>query len=233
MAASIFTAVPRAPPVAVFKLTADFREDGDSRKVNLGVGGKSAASPGPAGPISAAGGGKAGRCPYGGPGACRSGWAAAAVPGPERSPGRGEPPAGCGVGGRVTGGPQGRGGDPALSCLPTSGVGAPGRPSVYLGAAEWTALPLLSAYRTDEGQPWVLPVVKKVEQMIANDNSLNHEYLPILGLPEFRANASRIALGDDSPAIKENRVGGGEGARLLLAGRAAGIPGVSPQWTQQ
>lgn len=45
--------------------------------------------------------------------------------------------------------------------------------------------------------------------MIANDNSLNHEYLPILGLPEFRANASRIALGDDSPAIKENRVCGG------------------------
>uniref|UniRef100_A0A8C3UVQ9 Aspartate aminotransferase n=1 Tax=Catharus ustulatus TaxID=91951 RepID=A0A8C3UVQ9_CATUS len=104
MAASIFAAVPRAPPVAVFKLTADFREDGDSRKVNLGVG----------------------------------------------------------------------------------------------------------AYRTDEGQPWVLPVVKKVEQMIANDNSLNHEYLPILGLPEFRANASRIALGDDSPAIKENRVCGDE-----------------------
>lgn len=44
--------------------------------------------------------------------------------------------------------------------------------------------------------------------MIANDNSLNHEYLPILGLPEFRANASRIALGDDSPAIKDKRVCG-------------------------
>lgn len=72
--------------------------------------------------------------------------------------------------------------------------------------------PFPAAYRTDEGQPWVLPVVKKVEQMIANDNSLNHEYLPILGLPEFRANASRIALGDDSPAIKENRVCGGWGA---------------------
>ncbi|KAF1408498.1 Aspartate aminotransferase, cytoplasmic, partial [Spheniscus magellanicus] len=116
MAASVFTAVPRAPPVAVFKLTADFREDRDARKVNLGVG----------------------------------------------------------------------------------------------------------AYRTDEGQPWVLPVVKKVEQMIANDNSLNHEYLPILGLPEFRANASRIALGDNSPAIKENRIGsvqslGGTGALRIGA----------------
>ncbi len=65
-------------------------------------------------------------------------------------------------------------------------------------------LPL--AYRTDECQPWVLPVVRKVEKMIADDHSLNHEYLPILGLPEFRSSASKIALGEDSPAIKDNRV---------------------------
>lgn len=37
---SIFSDVPQAPPVAVFKLTADFREDGHPQKVNLGVGGK-------------------------------------------------------------------------------------------------------------------------------------------------------------------------------------------------
>lgn len=64
------------------------------------------------------------------------------------------------------------------------------------------------AYRTDDSQPWVLPVVKKVEQKIASDHSLNHEYLPILGLPEFRSSASRIALGEDSPAFKDERVGG-------------------------
>ncbi|KAJ1141106.1 hypothetical protein NDU88_007441 [Pleurodeles waltl] len=101
-ASSIFSSVPQAAPVAVFKLTADFREDSDPRKVNLGVG----------------------------------------------------------------------------------------------------------AYRTNDCLPWVLPVVKKAEQKIVNDATLNHEYLPILGLPEFRASASRIALGEDSPAIKENRVGG-------------------------
>lgn len=39
-----------------------------------------------------------------------------------------------------------------------------------------------------------------------DDDKLNHEYLPILGLPEFRSSASKIALGDDSPAIQENRV---------------------------
>lgn len=51
-----------------------------------------------------------------------------------------------------------------------------------------------------------MPVVRKVEMMIAKNTDLNHEYLPILGLPDFRANSSRIALGEDSPAIKENRV---------------------------
>ncbi|XP_026160166.1 aspartate aminotransferase, cytoplasmic-like [Mastacembelus armatus] len=113
---SVFTDVPQAAPVAVFKLTADFREDSHSQKVNLGVG----------------------------------------------------------------------------------------------------------AYRTDDCQPWVLPVVKKVERLIVEDNTLNHEYLPILGLPEFRSAASKVALGDDSPAIKENRVGavqalGGTGALRIGA----------------
>ncbi|KAG7262995.1 hypothetical protein CRUP_001035 [Coryphaenoides rupestris] len=55
----------------------------------------------------------------------------------------------------------------------------------------------VGAYRTDEGKPWVLPVVKKVEKVIAHDDRLNHEYLPILGLPDFRASASKIALGED------------------------------------
>lgn len=113
---SLFAEVPQAAPVAVFKLTADFRDDKDPKKVNLGVG----------------------------------------------------------------------------------------------------------AYRTDDSQPWVLPVVRKVEKLIVADSSLTHEYLPILGLPEFRSSASKIALGDDSPAIKENRVGavqclGGTGALKIGA----------------
>ncbi|KAM4599773.1 aspartate aminotransferase, cytoplasmic isoform 1-T1 [Fundulus diaphanus] len=66
----------------------------------------------------------------------------------------------------------------------------------------------VGAYRTDEGKPWVLPVVKKVEKIIVHDDRLNHEYLPILGLAEFRSSSSKIVLGDDSPAIRENRVGG-------------------------
>ncbi|KAF8774442.1 Aspartate aminotransferase like protein [Argiope bruennichi] len=30
----------------------------------------------------------------------------------------------------------------------------------------------IGAYRTDEGQPWVLPVVRKIEQVLAEDDSL-------------------------------------------------------------
>ncbi|XP_071476776.1 aspartate aminotransferase, cytoplasmic-like [Diadema antillarum] len=60
-------------------------------------------------------------------------------------------------------------------------------------------------YRTDESKPWVLPVVRKVEQEMAADLTLDHEYLPIAGLAEFTSVSTRLILGDDSPAIKENR----------------------------
>jgi len=69
----------------------------------------------------------------------------------------------------------------------------------------------VGAYRTEEGQPWVLPVVKSAEQQIAHDETLNHEYLPITGLKAFSNKAKEILLGASSPAIKEGRVGGCQG----------------------
>lgn len=65
---------------------------------------------------------------------------------------------------------------------------------------------LLGAYRTDDAKPWVLPAVRKAEKLIANDESLNHEYLPILGMEDFSELATRILLGEDSVALKEKRV---------------------------
>ena len=64
----------------------------------------------------------------------------------------------------------------------------------------------VGAYRTDEGKPWVLPVVKRAEKQIVADSTLDHEYLPIDGLSEFTEASARLVLGKDSPAIKENRV---------------------------
>ena len=51
-----------------------------------------------------------------------------------------------------------------------------------------------------------MPAVRKAEKLIANDDSLNHEYLPILGMEEFSDLATRMLLGDDSTPIKEGRV---------------------------
>ncbi|KAK3877354.1 hypothetical protein Pcinc_017928 [Petrolisthes cinctipes] len=64
----------------------------------------------------------------------------------------------------------------------------------------------VGAYRTDEGKPWVLPVVRKVEQELAADNTLNHEYLPILGLEAFSTAAAKMLLGATHPAITGGRV---------------------------
>ncbi|OBT56527.1 hypothetical protein VE04_03315 [Pseudogymnoascus sp. 24MN13] len=64
----------------------------------------------------------------------------------------------------------------------------------------------IGAYRDDNAKPWVLPVVKKADDILRNDPALNHEYLPIAGLPDFTSAAARVMLGADSPAIKEKRV---------------------------
>ena len=62
-------------------------------------------------------------------------------------------------------------------------------------------------YRTNEGKPWVLPVVSSTETALAADKTLNHEYLGIDGMKEFYTIAPKLILGADSPAIVENRVG--------------------------
>ncbi|KAI9375339.1 aspartate transaminase [Aspergillus egyptiacus] len=65
---------------------------------------------------------------------------------------------------------------------------------------------VIGAYRDDNAKPWVLPVVKKADDLIRNDPSLNHEYLPIKGLADYTSAAQRLILGPASPAIAESRV---------------------------
>jgi len=99
----------------------------------------------------------------------------------------------------------------------------------------------IGAYRTNEGKPWVLPAVRKAEKLIANDDSLNHEYLPILGMEDFSDLATKMLLGEDSVAIKEGRVISaqslsGTGALRVLADfmkRCCNVDSVyisSPSW---
>lgn len=52
----------------------------------------------------------------------------------------------------------------------------------------------------------MLPVVRKVEEEITSGKNLSHEYLGQLGLEELSKAATRLLLGNDSIALKENRV---------------------------
>ncbi|KAI0692389.1 aspartate aminotransferase [Cytidiella melzeri] len=64
----------------------------------------------------------------------------------------------------------------------------------------------VGAYRDDNSKPWVLPVVKKATHRLLTDPDLDHEYLPITGLPAFTSAAAKLILGSDSPAIASGRV---------------------------
>ncbi|CAH0394403.1 unnamed protein product [Bemisia tabaci] len=64
---------------------------------------------------------------------------------------------------------------------------------------------LSGAYRTEEKKPWVLPVVRKTEIMLANDGNTYHEYGHFLGSTEFNSAATSFLLGKESIAIKEER----------------------------
>ncbi|CAN1785175.1 Aspartate aminotransferase 3, chloroplastic [Linum perenne] len=64
----------------------------------------------------------------------------------------------------------------------------------------------VGAYRTEEGKPLVLNVVRKAEQMLVNDRSRVKEYIPIVGLADFNKLSARLIFGADSPVIRENRI---------------------------
>ncbi|KAG8375563.1 hypothetical protein BUALT_Bualt10G0113600 [Buddleja alternifolia] len=64
----------------------------------------------------------------------------------------------------------------------------------------------VGAYRTEEGKPLVLNVVRRAEQMLVNNSSRVKEYLPIVGLADFNKLSAKLILGADSPAVQENRV---------------------------
>ena len=49
-------------------------------------------------------------------------------------------------------------------------------------------------YRDDEGEPWILSSVHQAREKLISQK-LYHEYLPILGLAEFRSRAAEVALG--------------------------------------
>ena len=63
----------------------------------------------------------------------------------------------------------------------------------------------VGAYRDENGKPYVLPSVRKAEELVVNAKG-DKEYLPITGLANFTKNAAVLAYGKDSAPIKDDRV---------------------------
>ena len=57
----------------------------------------------------------------------------------------------------------------------------------------------VGAYRDENGQPWVLPSVRKAEYKMLEDPTCNKEYLPIEGDKEFVQCAMEFAYGPNMP----------------------------------
>ncbi|RWS25376.1 aspartate aminotransferase-like protein [Leptotrombidium deliense] len=62
----------------------------------------------------------------------------------------------------------------------------------------------VGAYRDDNGKPFVLPSVKRAEEMLMQ-KQLDKEYAPISGNAEFCKASALLAFGDNSPVITEKR----------------------------
>jgi hypothetical protein len=94
----------------------------------------------------------------------------------------------------------------------------------------------IGAYRTDEGRPWVLPVVAKA---LKHEDMTDFEYLNVLGHKSFSRAATELLLGEKSSAIAEGRTIGVQclsgtgslhiGAYVLrsVLGYNTGISGIS------
>jgi len=60
----------------------------------------------------------------------------------------------------------------------------------------------VGAYKDDNGKPFVLPTVRKAEEAMRT-KGLDHEYAGIPGVPDFTKAAITLALGADSPHVKD------------------------------
>lgn len=64
----------------------------------------------------------------------------------------------------------------------------------------------VGVYKDEGGKSYTLPVVGSVEAAIALDKTLTHDYLSIGGLKDMCQAATKLALGNESIAIVEDRV---------------------------
>jgi len=98
----------------------------------------------------------------------------------------------------------------------------------------------IGAYRCEKGKPYVFPVVRKAEEMIVADKTLDKEYSTIDGDPKFTKGARGVLFGFDHPDVTSGRVASaqtlsGTGALKIIGDflakfRPAPIYISSPTW---
>jgi len=62
-------------------------------------------------------------------------------------------------------------------------------------------------YKDNDGKPYILGCVRAAEKLILERN-IDHEYLPIEGLPGFIKNSLKVAYSEENKALKEERIVG-------------------------
>lgn len=98
----------------------------------------------------------------------------------------------------------------------------------------------IGAYRSEDGKPYVFPVVRKAEQMIVANTKLDKEYSPIDGDQEFNKGARGVLFGWNHADVSSGRVASaqtlsGTGAlrvvaEFLVKHRPSPIYMSSPSW---
>ncbi|PSN48874.1 hypothetical protein C0J52_09655 [Blattella germanica] len=58
------------------------------------------------------------------------------------------------------------------------------------------------AYRDENGKPWVMPFIRKLEEKMLKSPEWNHEYVIFMGLEPFNRLTPTLVLGKDSDALK-------------------------------
>ena len=64
----------------------------------------------------------------------------------------------------------------------------------------------VGAYRTEDGKPFVFPVIRQAEKAIANDHTLDKEYSPIDGDQAFLKGARGVLFGWNHADVNSGRV---------------------------
>lgn len=77
----------------------------------------------------------------------------------------------------------------------------------------------IGAYRTEEGKPWVLPVVMKAEQMILSETgtTIDKEYAPVDGLDSLKQCTQKLIFGKSMSKIASSQSLSGTGSLRIIA----------------